>query len=318
MSTLEEFIRSLEKAEVHLHLEGAVDLETLGLLAARHGLPAPSPSLYQYTDFGGFLVAFKTVCDHLVEPADYELITHRVVHGLADRGVQYAEIYIAAGVLLWQNKPLRTMFDGIDAGYQRARQECGLEVRWILDATRQFGTEAAMEMARHAVALRDRGVIAIGIGGDERRGPPEMFRGVYDYARAEGLRLTAHAGETTGPESIWGAIEALGAERIGHGLSARDDARLIAFLAEKQIPVDVCLSSNVRTGALAELSGHPLRAFFDAGMLVSLSTDDPAMFETDLVREYVLAHEVLGFTRDELAALAANSLRAAFRKQDAK
>lgn len=312
MTELEQFIVSLPKAEVHLHLEGAIDLETLGVLAERHGMPPPSPTLYRYADFAGFLMAFKAVSEHLRMPADYELIAYRLVRRLPDHGVRYAEIYVSAGVLLWQNKPLEALFEGIESGYRRARVECGVEVNWIFDATRQFGAEAAMEMARRAVALRSRGVIGIGLGGDERRAAPEEFREVYDYARRAGLHLTAHAGECAGPESIRGALEALRVERIGHGITAIQDPRLIAELAEKQIPVDICLSSNVRTGCLPGLAHHPLRAFFDAGMLVSLSTDDPDMFETGLVREYVLAQDELGFTRDELARLARNSFRAAF------
>lgn len=312
MTELEQFVISLPKAEVHLHLEGALALETLDVLAERHGLPPVRRDLYQYSDFGGFLMAFKSVCDHLVDPADYELVTYRLVHRLRSAGVCYAEIYIAAGVLLWQQKPLEALFEGIDAGYRRARAECGVEVRWIFDATRQFGAAAAMEMARRAAALQERGVIAIGIGGDEQRGTPELFREVYDYARGQGLRLTAHAGETAGPESIWGALQALGAERIGHATTAAQDPRLMAYLAEKQVPVDICLSSNLRTCSFPEIERHPARRFYDAGMLVSLSTDDPAMFGTDLVGEYLLAHRALGFSREELARLTRNSFRAAF------
>jgi adenosine deaminase/aminodeoxyfutalosine deaminase len=300
------------KAEVHLHLEGAVEIETLRELAAARGLPPPPTDLYDYTDFGGFLKAFKIVCDYLAGPAEYETVTRKLLGRLRQQGVVYAEIYVAAGVLLWQQKPLEAIFDGIEAGYQRARADGGPEARWIFDATRQFGAEAAMEMTRRAVPLRDRGVIGIGIGGDEERGAPELFREVYAYARAQGLRLTAHAGETAGPESIWGALRALGAERIGHGLAAAGDARLIEHLAEKQVPVDICLSSNLRTGAVRAIEEHPLRGFLDAGLLVSLSTDDPAMFGTDLAGEYLLAHEGLGLSIGELRRLAANSFRASF------
>jgi len=312
MDELDQYIRSLPKAELHLHLEGAVDIETLCRLAERHGLPPPRDSLYRYDHFGMFLKAFKVVCDHLVDAEDYRIVTRRLAERLHAAGAAYAEVYIAAGVLLWQKKPLEALFDGIDAGYREARADTGVEMRWIFDATRQFGAEAALEMTRHAVRLRDRGVIGIGIGGDENNGPPEVFRDVYEYARGEGLRLTAHAGETAGPASVWGALRALGAERIGHGLRAIDDPGLVAYLAEKRIPVDVCVSSNVCTGAIGAIEQHPLRRFFDAGLLVSLATDDPAMFGTDLVREYRLAHDVFGFTRDELAELAANSFRAAF------
>ena len=312
MTDLEKFIVSLPKAEVHLHLEGSVDLETLRELAARHSLPPPPVELYKFRDFPGFLAAFKTVCQYLRSPEDYELITFRLVRRLQAAGVSYAEIYLAAGVLLWQNRPLEELFEGARAGWHRGQQEGEIEMRWIFDATRQFGPEAAMQMARRAVQLRGRGVVAIGIGGDEIQAPPELFREVYDYARSEGLRLTVHAGETAGSESVWGALRALGAERIGHGLSAIRDPQLVGYLAEKQVPVDVCLSSNLRTGVLESLPQHPLRRFFDVGMLVSLSTDDPTMFETDLVREYALAHDALGFSRDELRRLAENSFRAAF------
>ena len=312
MTDLEQFIVSLPKAEVHLHLEGSVDLETLRELAARHSLPPPPAELYQFRDFPGFLAAFKTVCQYLRSPEDYELITRRLVRRLQAAGVSYAEIYLAAGVLLWQNRPLEELFEGARAGWSCGQQEGEIEVRWIFDATRQFGPEAAMQMARRAAQLRERGVVAIGIGGDETQAPPELFREVYAYARSEGLRLTAHAGETAGPESVWGALRALGAERIGHGLSAIHHPQLVTYLAERQIPVDVCLSSNLRTGAVENPTQHPLRRFFDAGMLVSLSTDDPGMFETELVREYALAHDALGFSRDELRRLAENSFRAAF------
>ena len=312
MTDLDQFIVALPKAEVHLHLEGSVDLETLRELAARHGLPPPPAGLYQFRDFPGFLTAFKTVCEYLRSPEDYELITCHLVRRLRAAGVRHAEIYFAAGVLLWQGKPLEELFDGARAGCHRSQAEAEIEVRWIFDATRQFGPEAAMHTAHHAARLRDRGVVAIGIGGDENLAPPELFREVYAYARSEGLRLTAHAGETAGPESVWGALRALEAERIGHGLSAIRDPQLVTYLAERQIPVDICLSSNIRTGALETLKQHPLRSYFDAGVLVSLSTDDPSMFATDLVREYALAHEALGFSRDELRRLAENSFRAAF------
>lgn len=310
VTDLEQYIVSLPKAEVHLHLEGTVDLETLGELATRHGMPLPDPGLYHYENFGGFLKAFKVVCDHLRTPADYELITYRMMRALNAAGVKYADVFIAAGVLLWQKKPLEELFVGIEAGYRHGRDEFGIEIKWIFDATRQFGPVAAMEMARRAAALRDRGVVGIGIGGDEQKAAPELFREVYDFARARGLQLTAHAGETAGPDSILGAIVSLGVQRIGHGITAIYDPKLVGYLAQKQIGVDICLSSNLRTGAVDSLEHHPLRTYFDAGVLVTLSTDDPAMFETGLVREYVLAHDVLGFTREELARLAENSLRA--------
>jgi adenosine deaminase/aminodeoxyfutalosine deaminase len=183
---------------------------------------------------------------------------------------------------------------------------------WLFDAVRQFGAEAARPVVGKAVQFRDHNVVGFGIGGDERRGPPELFREVYDYAREQGFRLTAHAGETTGPESISGALDALGAERIGHAFTARQDPELLARLVEQQVPLEICLSSNLRTGCCTQLSDHPLKTYLDAGALLTLNSDDPAMFGTSLAREYHLAEKLFRLSEPQLRALAANSFRASF------
>ena len=232
--------------------------------------------------------------------------------------MRYAEVTLSAGVVLWKGENLLGSFEGMEAGARRAQEDFGIRVKWIFDTVRQFGLESAEAVLREAVRLQDRGVVGIGIGGDEQRGAPELFRGVFDNARKQGLRLTAHAGETAGPVSVWGALDALGAERISHGFTAARDPRLVEHLAARQIPVDICMTSNVRTGCLPELSTHPLRHYFNQGLLLSLNTDDPALFETHLNREYLLAHEVFGFSREELTRLAEASFRAAFLMPDEK
>jgi adenosine deaminase/aminodeoxyfutalosine deaminase len=166
--------------------------------------------------------------------------------------------------------------------------------------------------------LKDNNVVGIGIGGDERRASPEQFREVYEHAAAHGLRLTVHAGETAGPESIWAALRELKADRIGHGLRAIDDPDLVRYLADKQIPVEVCITSNVMTGCCTALEQHPIRKLFDAGVLVTLNTDDPDMFRTTLLKEYQVAQEVFGFTDPELRQLARNSFRASFLPKEKK
>ncbi len=308
----EEFIRALPKAELHVHLEGTIEPATLTALARSHAVPEPSPDLYHYTDFPGFLQSFKQVCTFLRAPQDYHLVTLRMIERLHRDGVSYAEVYIAAGVMLWKNENFPQLFQGICLGAQQGRAKYGVEVRWILDATRQFGADAAMRVAELAVAHQQEGVIGIGIGGDEKQAPPEMFTGVYEYARNNGLRLTAHAGEVAGPESMWGALRALHAERLGHGVTAERDPELVKHLAHSRVPVDMCPTSNFRTGAIARLEDHPLRRYFDAGLLVALSTDDPAMFRTDLTAEYLLAHTLFSFTPQELARLAYNSFQGSF------
>ncbi len=177
--------------------------------------------------------------------------------------------------------------------------------------TQRFGAEPAQRVAELAVQYRDRNVIAFGIGGDESRGAPELFRDVYAFAATHGLHRTAHAGETTSPESIWGALN-LGAERLGHGLSAAQDPELLEELAHRQIPVEICITSNILTGACPKLEDHPVRRYFDQGLMLTLNTDDPAMFRTSLSREYAIAQKTFGFTEEQLRELARNSFEASF------
>ena len=318
MASIEEFVAALPKAELHLHLEGTVEPTTLWKLAERHRTPLfqagrqALENLYRTEDFTGFLEAFKTVCEHLRTPEDYEQITYNALRRLAEQNVRYAEIIVSAGVILWKQQDLRSCFEGIEAGYQRARVESGIRAQWIFDAVRQFGTDAALAVAQFAASLRDRGVVGFSIGGDERQAPPELFREVFDYARSAGLRLTAHAGEAAGPDSVWSALRVLGVERIGHGLTAAADPQLVDHLLEKQVPLDVCVTSNVKTGCLSQVSCHPLRNYFDKGLLVTLNTDDPALFGADLNQEYLLAHRLFGFHPEELTRLARNSFQVAF------
>jgi adenosine deaminase len=165
-----------------------------------------------------------------------------------------------------------------------------------------------MQVARLAVKHRDAGVVAFGIGGDELRGPAEGFYGVFDYARQNGLAVIPHAGETAGPESVWAAIKG-GAKRIGHGIRAAEDAELVAYLREYDVPLEICITSNVCTGAVSSLESHPVRRLFDAGVPITLNTDDPGMFGTTLSDEYALAARQFGFSEKELAGIAGNSFR---------
>jgi aminodeoxyfutalosine deaminase len=313
-----QYIAGLPKAELHVHLEGAIEPTHLTRLAMRHkteladGGERAVTALYATHDFAAFLNAFKVVCQHLRTPADYEFVTYRVLRGLSRQNVRYAEIILSAGVMLWNGQEIVPMFTGIDAGARKAQDEFGIRVQWIFDAVRQFPVEQAWTVARTAAKLRGRGVIGLGIGGDEAAAPAQAFKEVYDFARDQGLRLHAHAGEAAGPESIWDALELLRAERIGHGLAAVRDTRLMDHLASEQIPVEICLTSNLRTGGVTDLSQHPVREFFDRGLNVSLHTDDPALFGTSLNGEYLLAHQLFGFNKFELRRLAINSFESAF------
>jgi adenosine deaminase/aminodeoxyfutalosine deaminase len=227
-------------------------------------------------------------------------------------------VYISAGVVQWRGAEFAPLFEGAEHGRRRGERDFGVSLYWIFDAVRHFGTDRAQRVVEEAIRFQDDHVVGIGIGGDERRAGPEQFREVYAYAANHGLRLTVHAGETVGPESIWGAVRELKADRIGHGLRAIEDPDLVRFLAEHQVPVEVCITSNVVTGCCSALAEHPVRKLFDAGVPVVLNTDDPDMFHTSLNREYEIAREVFGFTDDELRRLAENSFRASFLPESRK
>ena len=308
------FIRALPKAELHLHLEGSVAPQTLVELRQRHGKQstvAEAEALYQYRDFSGFLMAFKTLTDDLQTPDDYELITYRLMEQLKSENVLHAEVYVSVGVCLWRKLDCEAIFEGLEHGRERGEEDFGVSLLWIFDAVRQFGAEPAQNVFELAAKFRDRNVVAVGIGGDEQKAPPELFRDQYVYAKDQGLRLTAHAGESAGPESIWGALN-LGAERIGHGLTAYQDQELIEELAQRQVPIEICLTSNLRTVCCAKIADHPVRKYFDQGLMVTLNTDDPSMFGTSLNSEYDLAQTEFGFSDEHLRELARNAFEASF------
>lgn len=301
-----DFLLDLPKAELHLHLEGSVEPETL------HELDPETPmeefrTLYAYPDFDSFLRAFGAVGKRLRTPEDYALVTRRLLEQLAEQNVRYAEIILAAGVVLWKGQEFAPIFEAV----RDAAVGSPVEVRWILDAVRQFGVEAAMQVAELAAERTGQGVVAYGIGGSEERGPAEWFTEVFAFAKSAGLRLTAHAGESMGPGSIWGALQ-LGAERIGHGIAAVGDPKLMAHLREHSVPLEICITSNLVTGVVKRLEEHPVRRLYDAGVPIVLNTDDPAMFRCSLVGEYRLAAQAFGFSQSELCGLAENGFRYAF------
>jgi adenosine deaminase/aminodeoxyfutalosine deaminase len=327
VTDIQSFIRRLPKAELHLHLEGTILPATLVELSQRHDARpltvAEAEALYHFTDFTGFLLAFKAVCERLVTPDDYELAAWRMMQQLAAQGIVHAEVYVAFGVFLHWRNPDPSAIDFIFAGLERARlraaRELGLSIYWIFDAVRHFDLAEAAQVFTRAAALKpaNPSIVGIGIGGDERRTGSEPFRALYAHAREAGLRLTNHAGETTGPEAIWEALS-IGSERIGHALSAIHDKSLLQHLKTRKIPLELNPTSNVRTGVCPTFAAHPLRQYFDRGLLVTVNSDDPAFFRSDLVNEFLLAHTQHGLNREELRQLAANSVLASFLPESGK
>src|SRR5580700_4806295 len=275
----------MKKAELHVHLEGSIGPETL---------MAIDPSLTRVEieanlscrSFAEFLQGYIWVNKKLEKPEHYALATRHLLDSLAGQGVTYAEVTLSAGVVLWKEQDLAAVYDAV----WRESQRHTIQTFWILDAIRQFGPEKGMEVAEFAVSRREDGVIAYGIGGDEVRGPAHWFRDVFAYARDGGLHLVCHAGETDGPGSVWAAL-AIGAERIGHGIAAAKDPALMNRLREENIPLEVCISSNVCTGAVASLDAHPIPELHHAGVPITIHTDDPAFFHTTLAQEYELAEK---------------------------
>ena len=321
MTSIQSFIRRLPKAELHLHLEGTIEPATLVELSARNDkFPLTlheAERLYRFSDFSEFIESFKAVTRRLKEPEDYELIAWRMMQQLHAQGIVHAEVFISVGVIyMWRNfdpRAFEPIFAALERARERAARELNLSLYWSFDAVRHFTVEEAERVFRKAAELRPYypSIVGIGLGGDERHTGSEPFRTLYAQARDAGLRLTNHAGETTGPEAIWEAL-AIGSERLGHAVTAIRDDKLLEELKARGTGLELNPTSNVRTGVCPSFAAHPLRRYFDRGLLVTLNSDDPALFGSDLANEFLLAHTEQGFTREELRRLAANSIRASF------
>ena len=298
--TFAQRFRQVPKAELHVHLEGSIEAATLMEIDPALTVGKIEANMPAAPTFDQFIQSYIWVNRKLTCPEHYALATRRLLRNLAEQNVTYAEITLSAGMILWRGLDLAAIYQAIWSETQDSGIRGGPQAFWILDAVRHFGAESAMPVAEFAVAQRDRGVIAFGLGGFEERGPAEWFREVFQFAKDGGLHLVCHAGETAGPESIWAALE-IGAQRIGHGIAAARDPALLETLRERNIPLEICISSNVCTGAVPALEAHPVRQIYDAGVPVILNTDDPALFRTDLCHEYEIAETVFGLKLEELA-----------------
>jgi adenosine deaminase len=318
---LSDRIASLPKAELHLHLEGSIQPATVCALTARQGIVMTEDVVrqrYAYRDFPEFIEAFKWVTSFLREPKDYALIARDLAEHLLSQRVVYAEVTLSIGVMLLRKQVPEANFEALLRATESFENR-GLRFRWVFDAARQFGVDAAMEVVESAKRCHSKAIVAFGIGGDELAIPAKEFRPVYDRAAQVGLHKLMHAGEVGGPEKIREAIELLGVERIGHGIAAINDARLMDLLVERRIPLEICPASNMKTGALARqlcredaaIEDHPLPKLFRHGIPIVLSTDDPAMFHTTLHEEYANAAR-MGLQEEELARIVEMGFEHAF------
>jgi adenosine deaminase/aminodeoxyfutalosine deaminase len=285
-------------AELHLHLEGSIEPATLLEINSSLDMDEVRAN-FEFSDFGGFLRSYVWVNRQLRHPEHYAIAARRCFEKLAEQGVVYAEVTVSVGVILWKEQNIHGIIDAL----VREAAVAPLQVRWVFDAVRQFGASGAMRVAEIAVERRSDGVVAFGIGGDEVNGPAEWFREVFAFAANNGLALVPHAGETDGPASIWACLEQ-GARRIGHGIRAIDDPELMRRLRDDDIPLEVCITSNVCTGAVSSLQAHPVRRLVDAGVPIVINTDDPALFRTSLKEEYAIAKDHFGLSTENLSAAA--------------
>ncbi|WP_405111034.1 adenosine deaminase [Micromonospora sp. NBC_01405] len=319
MIDLSTFIAGLPKVELHVHHVGSASPRIVAELAARHAGRSPVPAdpdaladYFAFRDFAHFIEVYLSVVDLIRDPEDVWILTHEVARELARQQVRYAELTVTPYSHVRRGIPAPAFCEAIEDARKRAEVDFGIALRWCFDIPGEAGLPAAEETLRICLEERPDGLISFGLGGPEIGVPRPQFKPYFDQARAAGLHSVPHAGETTGPQTVWDALRDLGAERIGHGISAAEDPELLAHLAERRIALEVCPTSNLRTRAVASLDEHPLPRLVEAGVLVTINSDDPPMFGTTLDNEYAVAARLLGVGPEGVAALATDAVNAAF------
>ncbi len=318
MTSDEDFVDAMAKHELHVHLEGSMPPETLLELRERHGVTALPGDLagirqfYEFRDFDHFIQTYLAVIETLRDAADFELLARSVIERLAAQNVRYAEVTFTPVIHMMRGVPAEDVVAGVEAGRLAAEETTGTVVRWVVDLPGHLGPEAADRTLDAVLAVGGGApppsVIGFGLGGPEVDRRP--FGPAFRRAREAGLRSLPHAGEVTGPESVRAALDVLGAERIGHGIAVARDPALLAEVAARGVVLEVCPTSNVRTRVVGSYSEHPLRQLLDAGVAVTINSDDPPMFGTTLRGEYLVALRRLGLSRAELVTCARTAARA--------
>ncbi|MCX6642217.1 MAG: adenosine deaminase [Candidatus Bathyarchaeota archaeon] len=312
-----DIIRALPKLEQHIHIIGSTQPETLLWLIQDSGVKSDLKTLedvkkhYRFTDFSHFIRVYSSVNDIVTKESQYELITYEMLQNEAKNNVRHVEAIWSAYDHMRRGLDYIKMLDSINAGIRRASRDFGVTCTIRVDLVRNYGPEiGAMLLER----IKEKGdnIVAVDIGGSENGYPPEPYEAVFRRAREQGLHLVAHAGEAAGPESVWGAVECLKVERIGHGVAATRDKATIQLLKSRNVTIECCPISNLRTGAIKSIKEHPIREFIQNGLKVSLNSDDPPMFGTDMNNEYLMLNKELDFTPRELANISLNAVDTAF------
>lgn len=312
-----DYFRSIPKAELHLHIEAVISKESIkALYLKKNGVEfsdAAMKELFSYENLDGFIAAFIQVQNLFTSVDDFDLVFSDLQKYIINNGLAYIEVHFAPSALMKKGFSYNEIMDNFDRNIKKIKKETGVDVKVLVDVSRTYGLENAEKNLDRLLAKRIDAVIGIGLGGAESKGPSRDFGPVYERARRAGLRAVAHAGEDVGPQSIWDAINVLHAERIGHGITAIQDEKLMNQLKETQLPLEVSPTSNVFTKKyVPSYEEHPIRAFFDKGLMVTVNTDDPLFFKVELLDEYWNLHTKLNFKMDELKRMIQNSFQASF------
>jgi adenosine deaminase len=309
------------RVELHLHLEGAIPHPALWELVNKYDGDPSLPDVeslrqrFIYRDFQHFIETWIWKNGFLREYEDFTFIAEQVARDRRAQHILYAEVHYSPAGFVDTGLTIPDITRAVREGLDRVPT---IEIALIADLCRNLGPQTAARTLRELQEVRDMGVVGIGLGGSEQTFPPEPYREAYREARRLGFHTTAHAGEAAGAASIWGALRSLNVERIGHGTRAEDDGRLLAYLAQKQVPLEMCPLSNVATAVVGRIEDHPIRRYFERGLLVTVSTDDPKMFGNSLAREYQVLEDVFGFTPEEIRTVAENSVKASWMDDDRK
>jgi aminodeoxyfutalosine deaminase len=323
--SLRAFIAGLPKAELHVHHVGSASPQVVAGLAARHegrtSVPADPEALaryFEFTDFAHFIEVYLSVVDLIRDAEDVRALTYGVAQDMARQNVRYAELTVTPYSSVRRGIPGEAFMEAIEDARAAAEKELGVTLRWCFDIPGEAGLESAEVTERLALDLRPDGLVSFGLGGPEIGVPRPQFQPFFDRARAAGLHSVPHAGESTGPETVWDALRHLGAERIGHGTQSVKDPALVDYLGEHGIPLEVCPTSNIATRVVTRMEDHPIRQMVDAGLVVTVNSDDPPMFGTDLNHEYEVVAGLLGLDEAGVAELARNAVRASFLEDGGK
>ena len=322
MNTIEA-IKALPKVELHVHTLGSLQPSTLLSIIREDGLDTPYQTVddiirrFQYSDFAHFIEVYMEIIEYITEEKQFEHITYDMLEKCSECNTRYVEASFSPRDHLQHNLEFSKMVKAINRGIDRARTSFGIESNIRIDLVRSSTKDEAMEIL-DMIERNPHNIVSVDIGGNEPLFPPKPFTEAYGRAREMGLHLVAHAGEAAGPQSIWDALQFLEVERIGHGVTAREDPKLIEYLNEKQIGIEMSPVSNLRTGVVKSIKEHPIREFYNKGLLVTVNSDDPSLFHTDLNNEFIQIHKHLGFSLAELFQLSLNGIKTAFIDESVK